>query len=123
MRFLLDTNFLLIPGRFRIDVFSELENFGKPELFTIDLVVSELRKLSAGRGRDSANARLGLELLEKKGVQVLSTSGTNTDHEIGKIASEQDMAVCTQDRELQKMLKEDDVTVIFLRQKRTLSRL
>jgi rRNA-processing protein FCF1 len=30
MRFLLDANFLLIPGRFRVDIFRELEQFGKP---------------------------------------------------------------------------------------------
>ena len=123
MRFLLDANFFLIPGRFRVDVFRELEGFGKPELFTLDLVVSELRKLSSGRGRDAANASLGLELIEKKGVEVMSTRGKNTDQEIERVAAEQDFVVCTQDRELQKKLKKEDVTVIFLRQKRTLARL
>ena len=44
MKFLLDTNFLMIPGKFKVDVFSELEKFGKPELYTVSAVVRELEK-------------------------------------------------------------------------------
>jgi rRNA-processing protein FCF1 len=48
MKFLLDANFLMIPGKFRVDVFKELEKFGKPDLYTLDLVVKELSKQSSG---------------------------------------------------------------------------
>jgi rRNA-processing protein FCF1 len=123
MRYLLDANFLLIPGRFRVDVFRELERFGKPELFTIDLVVKELRGISRGSGRDARAANLGLELIEKRGVQVLETQGGDADQELERMASEQDFAVCTQDRELQDKLHREGVVVIFLRQKRVLARL
>jgi len=123
MRFLLDTNFLLIPGRFRIDVFRELEKFGKPELFTLNLVVSELTALSSGGGRDSANARLALTLIEEKHIHVIVSGGSDTDSEIERIASEEDFVVCTQDRELQKRLKREGILVISLRQKGFLERL
>ncbi len=123
MKFLLDTNFLLIPGKFRTDIFSELQKFGKPELFTLDLVVAELRKLASSRGRDACHARLGIELLEKKNVRVLDAGGTNTDHELERLAAEQGFAVCTQDRALQRNLSKESVTVIFLRQGRLLAKL
>jgi rRNA-processing protein FCF1 len=116
MRFLLDTNFLLIPGKFRVDVFSELQGFGKPELFTLDLVVAELERLASSRGRDSKHARLALELIRKKGIHVLEARGTDTDQELERLASEQDLAVCTQDRALQRRLRNEGILVIFLRQ-------
>ena len=121
MKFLLDTNFLLIPGKFRVDVFRELQGFGKPELFTLDLVVAELNKLASSRGRDSRHARLGLELIKKEGVRILEARGTNTDQELERVASEQDLAVCTQDRALQGRLKKEDILVIFLRQGKLLA--
>jgi rRNA-processing protein FCF1 len=120
MRFLLDTNFLLIPGKFRVDIFRELQGLGKPELFTLDLVVAELDRLASGRGRDSRHARLGLELIKNKGVLVLAARGTDTDQEIERIASERDLAVCTQDRALQGRLRRGGIPVIHLRQGRLL---
>jgi rRNA-processing protein FCF1 len=123
MKFLLDTNFLLAPGKHKVDVFRELERFGKPELYTIDLVVKELEKLSRGKGKDGSHARLALELLEKKKIRVLDTGGTSADLEIERIASEEGFAVCTQDRELRERLSREDVIVIFLRQKRILAKM
>jgi rRNA-processing protein FCF1 len=122
MKFLIDTNFLLIPGRFRVDVFKELERFGRPELLTIDLVVSELRKLASGKGRNASHARLGLDLIEKKGIRVLESQEGSADHEIERLASEQDLVVCTQDRELQERLRREGLSVVSLRQKRYLEK-
>ncbi len=120
MKIILDTNFLLIPGKFKVDVFSELERFGKPELFTLDLVVSELEKLSKGRGKDAGNAKLGLELVKKNKVKTIKSSGKNTDSEIERLAAEEDYIVCTQDRELIEKLKREGIQIIHLRQKRYL---
>jgi rRNA-processing protein FCF1 len=116
MKILLDTNSLLIPGKFRVDVFMELERFGKPELYTIDLVVSELKIISHGNGSDASHANLGMELIEKKGVKVLETDGEHADDEIKKLAVNEGYVVCTQDIELQKSLKEKGVKVLSLRQ-------
>lgn len=123
MKFLLDTNFLLIPGKFRLDIFSELARFGRPEVFTLDLVVSELKRLASGQGRDSRHARLALDLIREKEVEVLEALGKETDSELERLASEQDFAVCTQDRALQRRLKNEGILVIFLRQGRFLVRL
>jgi len=122
MRFLLDTNFFLIPGKFKVDVFSELSEFGKPELFTLDLVVKELRKLGEDKGRDAGYARLGLELLKEHNVTILDSKGRNTDSEIARFALEREYVVCTQDREIKKHLKDKGLSVITLRQEKYLSK-
>ncbi len=113
MKFLLDTNFLLIPAQFRVDVFSELSKFGKPELYTIDLVLKELGKMR------SRKARLAQELLAREKVRVLHTGGRNADSALVKAASK-GFVVCTQDRALARRLKSRGTPVVTLRQKKYL---
>ncbi len=120
MKFLLDTNFLLIPGIFRVDVFSELCKFGKPEMYTLDLVRKELETISKGTSKDSMSARLALQLLGMKGVSILNTSGGKTDEEIEKLAKIDNFIVCTQDKKLIQTLKREKVKVVSLRQKKYL---
>jgi len=122
MKFLLDTNFLLAVGQFKLDVFSELQNFGKPELYTLDLVVRELKKISGAGGKDSRHAKFALMLVEKKNVKILKTENENTDQEIERIASEESLTVCTQDRTLIRRLQAEDIDVIIIRQKKYLKK-
>ncbi len=121
MRFLLDTNFLMAVGQFKIDIFSELMLFGKPEFFTLDVVVRELEKLAAGKGKDKKAARLALTLVEKKGVKVLESGGKDADMEIERVASEEGFTVCTTDKELAERLKSEEVLVIGVKQKKKLA--
>ena len=120
MKIIMDTNFLLVPGKFKVDIFTELEKFGKPQLFTLDLVVKELEKLSKGKGKDAGNSKLALTLLKKNKVRILKTKSKITDSEIERISSEEDYVVCTLDRELIEKLKNENVQIIRLRQKRYL---
>ena len=63
---LLDTNALMMPSQFRIDLFEELrELLGSYEPVVLAEVVNELMRLSAGHGKDAAAARLGLEMSRK----------------------------------------------------------
>jgi len=119
MKFLLDTNFLLIPAQFHVDVFSELSHFGKPELYTLTLVVKELDKLSRSRGRKAAHARIALLLLKKEGVRILGSPSQTTDAGIVN-AARKGFVVCTQDRALIKRLRTEKIPVVTLRQKRYL---
>lgn len=120
MRFLLDANFLMIPGKFRVDVFRELEKFGKVEAYTPDLVVSELEKLAAKNGKDAAFARVALKIIKQEGVKIIYSEGTNTDSEIKRISAGGKFAVCTADKELIKSLKKENIPIITLRQKKYL---
>ena len=117
---ILDANALLIPGEFRVDVFTELGNFGRPVFCTLNLVIGELEKIAEGRGKDSGSAKLALRLLRENQVQVLAAEGKNTDLEILKVARRGNFAVLTQDRALIRKLKEKGVPVLTLRQKKYL---
>jgi len=113
MKFLLDANFLTIPGEFKVDIFTELFHFGKPELFTLDLVVKELETIK------SKHTRLGLQLLKKHKVKILKAVGV-TDKEIERIAKENNFVVCTQDKKLISDLQKSGIKVVYLRQKKYL---
>lgn len=125
-RFLLDTNFLLLPGQFKVDIFDELRRFGKDHLYTLDLVVRELQQLSHGSSRHSSSARLALHLVRDRGIAIIHTEEDadldGTDKAIRNVARKGHFFVCTQDRELISLLKEDGVPVISMRQGRYLER-
>jgi rRNA-processing protein FCF1 len=123
MKVLIDTNFFLIPGKFGVDFIKELERFGKPELYTLDLVLRELRMLAEGKGKDARNAKLGIKLIQQKNVRILETRGNHTDEEMERLAAEGGFIVCTQDRELQRRLRNEDIEVIFLRQGKVLAKI
>ncbi len=109
MKFLLDTNFLIIPASLKVDVFEMLREFGKPEFFTLNLCLKELKK--------TPREKLTKEIIKKKGVRIEDAmEGSSVDFEIGRIAGEKKMTVCTQDRELIARLKTLKVPVITLRQ-------
>ena len=64
MKALVDTNFLMIPGDFKVDILTELLNLGYSEIFTVDLVVKELEKLSvADNTRRARSARIAMVCL------------------------------------------------------------
>jgi len=121
-RFLLDTNFFLIPGQFKVDVFEQLYKFGTGHFYTINLVIDELKRLAKSRNRNAAHARIALYLVKKQGVKILHARGKNTDAAIKRFAGNGYYIVCTQDRELIKALKKKKVPVITLRQKKYIVR-
>ena len=121
MPFLLDTNFLLIPVQFKVDIYEELTAFGKPEFYTLSVVVAELGKLERAGGRKGRQAALALTQMKQAGVRVLPARG-HADTALVKAGKTGKFAVCTQDRALIKKLKSHHVPVIRLRQKRTLER-
>jgi len=123
MKILIDTNFFLIPGRFGVDFIKELERFGKPELFTLDIVMKELQMLADGKGKDSRDARLGIEIIQKKSIGILEAKGKSVDEEIERVSAERGFVVCTQDKELQNRLRNEEIEVIFLRQGKVLAKL
>ena len=116
MKALMDTNFLMIPGEFGVDILSELLNLGYTEVFTIDLVINELKKLSVGKDKRARNARIGLEFIRKGEVVILKTRGINADDEIVKLAKTKKYIVCTQDKGIIAKIKDLPGRFITLRQ-------
>ncbi len=118
-RIILDTNFLLIPAQFNVDIFSEIDGVMKEpyKLFVLDESIKELKKIveeQKGKNRDAAN--LGLQLVEGR-AQIITTTGGHADDIIVKNA-DKNTIVATQDQELKRRLKEKEVCCLVLRQQK-----
>lgn len=118
---LLDTNFLLIPAKFRVDIYSEIERIMPVpfELYVLDKTLDELDTIIATqRGKEKASARLAKAILEAKKPKTLKT--TSKDYVDSIILGLKGFIIATQDSELRSMLKKRGVQTIVLRQKKYL---
>jgi len=113
---LLDTNFLMVPFQFGVDVFDEMRSLleGEFELLTSSEIVRELERISAGASKDASAARSALRLLKEKGVRVIQ-SRTSADDWLVEYGQENNAVVCTNDSELLERLEEAGVSRIRLR--------
>ncbi|MBW2987409.1 hypothetical protein KY336_02555 [Candidatus Woesearchaeota archaeon] len=125
MKIILDTNFLLIPGTLKIDVFSQIkEAVPKAKLYIVDETLSELRKISRDKEQKKRHreaAKLAIQFINKFNIRILSsktTSFKNVDELILKIAKRGGFAVATQDQGLKRLLRTNQVQILILRQKK-----
>ena len=120
MKVLLDTNALMIPVQFGIDLFGNLrEILGSFEPVTVPGVVSELKGISRGRGTDSAAARVGLMIAEQ--CTLVDTDvrrDLDADEQIVQYAAATGSVVVTNDQELRKTLHRRGVDVISMRNRK-----
>ena len=121
---ILDTNFLLIPAQFKVDIFSEIDRLIQEpyELCIVDSTIDELQRLMQKEsGKDKRASALAIQMFEKKQVKHLKTEKhLNTDKLIVELAKSPDYLVATQDKALKRILKENKVKLIVLRQKKYL---
>ncbi|HSB47545.1 MAG TPA: hypothetical protein VLD37_06020 [Candidatus Bilamarchaeum sp.] len=114
----LDTNFLLIPFQFKIDIMRELD-------YLIDVshryVISsntmrELARIGESIGKDGMGARLALKLVEanKAKIEVVESS-EYVDKWIEEYAIAKNAIVCTNDAKLRKRLRDLDVKVVSMK--------
>ncbi len=118
MQILLDTNFLLVPGQFKIDIYSQLRGKGYDKFFTMSACVDELEKL-AKQKKHSKHVAFAQQLMKKNNVSVIETN-MPADTAIADYACNDynKIAVATLDIALIKALKKKGVKVIRLRQKK-----
>ena|SRR3989338_10176967 len=121
LKVLIDTNMFMVPGKYKVDIFSQLKGLGKTEFYTLDSVVNELERLSERDiSKDSRNAKLGLQLIEKYKVSILRTPKNTKHTDDAIIKSAKGAAVCTQDKKLMLRLRREGTEIIYLRQKKYL---
>jgi rRNA-processing protein FCF1 len=117
---LMDTNFLLVPYQFKLDVFSELERLldGPFTLVVPSCVVRELRGIAKRAGGTGAAARFALKLLESRGEKAKTVeSGLAVDDWLFEYAKANRAVVCTSDSGLKRRLKAERLRVVGLRGK------
>jgi len=121
VRILLDTNALLMPAQFGVDLYDELlALFGDFEPITLEEVVGELSGLARGRGRDAAAARVGLALVRRSTVVPSGSTAEGVDNRVIEYARREGCTVVTNDRELRNALLREGVDVVSMRRQKTL---
>lgn len=123
IKVILDTNFLLIPAYFKVDIFRELDKVlgYKHDIVILQQTLDELENIKTRqRGRNKEAAKLAIGLIKAKNINILSTAIKHADDAILKMAKK-DCFVATQDKNLKKRLKTAGLKVITLRQKKYLT--
>ncbi len=132
-KILIDTNFLLIPAQFNVDIFSEFNKLlPKSELIIVDKTLQELKDMQKKvKGKHKLSTKLALSILKQFPIKVVKTAKhlnkDNSLHKIGLVdetildfAIKNQCYVATQDHTLRKKLKENNINTIVLRQKKYL---
>ena len=114
MEIILDTNFLLVPLQFNIDIFEELEKMGYSTFIILGNVEKEANKIGL---KEYAAIK---KLLKDKHIKTITSDTRNTDTAIFEYAKKHKCAVATNDKALIKKLKKEHVIIIRMRQKKYL---
>lgn len=119
-RIILDTNFLLIPSQFNVDIFAEIERIAdfNYELCIFDKTIYELNKIiNEQKGKHKLSAKLALAIIKIKKIKVLKSPAGNVDEILEK---QKDAVIATSDKGLINKLKNKRIKVIRLMQKKYL---
>lgn len=133
---IVDTNALLIPGEFGVDIFEELERLGYEHIIVPEAVLSELDRLRRRqdlKGKEKRAANIGYSLVlkyvheEHEGCMVTinkeeeeEESGgreRDVDELIAKMALKLKAAVLTNDEPLRRKLSKAGIATVYLRGK------
>jgi rRNA-processing protein FCF1 len=121
-KIIIDTNFLLLPSEFKVDIFTEIERLVPRDhkLYIIDGTIAELHKIIEGKNKskDKLNAKIGLQLVEQKKIAKIESKG-HVDDVIVDVA-DKDTIVATSDKELRRRLRAKKIKLISLRKKQYL---
>jgi uncharacterized protein len=118
---LLDTNALMMPVQFGIDLYGELQIlFGEIEPIILKEVVDELSGIAKGRGRDAAAARVGLAMAERWTIVPSGSAAERVDDRLIQYARQEGCVVVTNDRNLKRALLEQGVDVVSMRNRKQL---
>jgi rRNA-processing protein FCF1 len=140
---IVDTNALLIPGIFGIDIFEELERLGYLRVIVPKAVVNELNQLrqrSGLKGKERMAANVGYSLIqnyahttgqeqEREPIRCTVTieepeegeeeegggEEGDTDERIAALAQKRKAAVLTNDEELRTKLTQAGIVTVYLR--------
>jgi len=125
-KIILDTNFLLIPAQFGLDIFKELQKICDftYELLVFDKTLNELKKSSEKeKGVQKQALKITLSLMESmennNKLNIIPAKSSYIDKEILETA-DKDTLVATQDSELRKKLHDKGIKTIIMRQKKYL---
>ena len=117
IKIILDTNFLVIPHIYKIDIFHEIDRLinREYEILVPSGVLEELRRLKNSKGENKISARVALQLIKKKCIKIIQSQNLVDEFILNFAVKNRGVIVCTNDAELRKRLKELDIPVISMR--------
>lgn len=121
-KIILDTNFLMVPLQFRVDIFSEFNRICdfNYRLYIFERTIDELRTIVEKQpAKHKKAAQFGLKLIKLKNIGLLKSGQSGVDNDILEYAGK-DVIIATQDAELKRELREKNIPIIILRQKKYL---
>lgn len=121
-KILCDTNFLLVPLRFGVDVFTEAdEALNDLTEFCVSRRVLDEINLLRKKAKPSLEKELLFALKMAEQCELIEDkSETQVDDSLIHLAKRHNMVIGTTDSELRKKARKEGVKVIYLRQKRYL---
>ena len=122
-KILCDTNFLLIPLRFGVDVFVEAEEAlnDLTRFYVSSRVIDEIKILRKDAKPSFEKQLLFALKMAEQCTLIKDTSETQVDDSLIQLAKRENMVLGTTDSELRKKARIEGVKVIYLRQKRYLN--
>lgn len=121
-KIIIDTNFLLIPLKFRVDIFSEFNRVCdfNYKLFIFEQSINELKNIIEGQsGVNKKAAQFALKLIKLKNIGAIKSKQKDVDKLILK-SIDNNTIIATQDIKLKQELLKKGASVIMLRQKKYL---
>ena len=120
-----DTNFLLVPGQFGVDIIGELNRIidVRFKIIIPNVVLDELSVIERkSRGKDLLAIRMAKKLAERfETVEIGRFGERPIDDQIFDFATRNKrVIVCTNDKGLKKRLRERGIPVVYLRSKKIL---
>jgi len=116
----MDTNFLLLPYQYGVDVFGQLKELVPDgEIIVGSCILNELKRLAKNKGKTGSAARLALKILRLQKVNVVET-GLPADRWIFSYARSYRASVCTNDRGLRQRIKRLRLKCIVLKRRKRL---
>ncbi|WP_094226895.1 DNA-binding protein [Methanolobus psychrotolerans] len=118
MKVIIDTNALMIPVQFNVDIFEELKRLGYDNYLVPTSVINELDILTHNlKGQDRIAAKVARSMVDR--CEIIPADG-HADDIILDLATSLAASVLTNDIRLRKRLENRNISVICLRQKNRL---
>ena len=120
---IVDTNFLMIPYKFKVDIFSEFKRICdfNYQLVVFEQTINELNNIIKKQsGKDKRAAQFALKLIQLKNIGIIKSEQENVDSLILKNINKGNV-VATNDINLKKELIRNGISVVILRQKKYLT--
>ena len=127
MKIYLDTNFLLIPIQFKVDIFGEIDricDFPK-EICVLSESLDELKNIVLKqKGKSREAAKIALQIIAKgvkqKSLNITAFSKEEGVDDILVELADKDTIIATQDQELKRRIKTKGGKIIILKSKKYL---